>query len=47
MNVAAPSHGKGLYYHRNKRFQLLLTDHREDQRVGEVLIQREFDYISA
>lgn len=25
----------------------LLTDHREDERVGEVLIQREFDHVSA
>lgn len=36
-----------LCYHRNERFQLLLTHHREDERVGEVLIQGELDYVPA
>lgn len=30
-----------------RSFQTLLTDHREDERVGEVLIQGELDHISA
>lgn len=48
VSLAAPSHDKRLYSHRSiRRFQLLLTDHREDECVGEVLIQRQLHYISA